>query len=57
MPSVSPSQRIAEISSALKILRTQSLSHLDKAAEISAKALDELLASLKRLTTLGSEGA
>jgi hypothetical protein len=56
MPIANPSQRIAEISKELEILRKQSLNHPDKAVEISAKALDELLVSLEGLTTLAGGG-
>lgn len=41
MPNSNPSKRAAEISEALEILRTQSLSHPDEAG-ITANASDEL---------------
>lgn len=55
MPSDNPSQKNAEISEHIKILRTQSLSHPDK-AEISANAFDELQVTLKWLTTSAGRG-
>ncbi len=56
MPSDNLSQRISEISKHIEILRTQSLSRPDKAADISAKVLDDLLVSLKGITTLVGGG-
>ncbi len=52
MPSASLPQRIAEISKALEILRTQSLSHPDKAAEMLQDGLMQLQIGLKELIAL-----
>ncbi len=54
MPSVSPSQKIAEISEALEILRTQSLVHPDKAAEVLQDSIGQLQVSLKELAALST---
>jgi hypothetical protein len=56
MPSDNPSQRAAEISKALEIFCAQSLSHLDKAAEILSNAIGPRQVSLKELTTLAGGG-
>jgi hypothetical protein len=56
MPSTSPSQRIAEISEALEVLRTQSLNHLDKAAEILSNAIGLRRVSSEWLTALAGRG-
>jgi PAS domain S-box-containing protein len=56
MPSASPPQRIAEISEALEILRTQSLSHPEKAAELLQDGLSQLQVILKGLTISAGGG-
>jgi hypothetical protein len=52
MPSVSPSQRIAEISKGLEDLRTQSLNDLDRGAKMLQDGLEQLQISLKELNAL-----
>jgi len=52
MPSASPSQRIAEISKELEILRAQSLDHPEKTAELLQDSLEKIQIRLKELTTL-----
>ncbi len=56
MPSDNPSQRIAGISKRIEILRTESLSHSDKAAEILLDCPGQLQVSLIWLTTLAGGG-
>jgi hypothetical protein len=56
MPNASPSQKLDEISKELEILRTQSLSHPDKAAELLQDGLGQLQVSLKELTMLAGGG-
>jgi hypothetical protein len=55
MPTDNPTQRIADISEALKVFFAQSLSHLNK-AEISANAFDKLQITIKWLTTSAGGG-
>jgi hypothetical protein len=57
MPSASPSQIIAEISKELEILRTQSLSYPDRAAEILQDGLIQIQVSLEEITALAGGGA
>jgi hypothetical protein len=57
MPSASPSQIIAEISKELEILRTQSLSYPDKAAEMLQNGLVQIQVNLEELTVLAGGGA
>ncbi len=56
MPSANPSQIVAEIFKALEILRTQSLSHPDKAAEMLQDGLGQIQVSLKELTISAGGG-
>jgi hypothetical protein len=56
MPSASPSQIIAEISKELEILRTQSLSYPDKAAEMLQNGLVQIQVNLEELTVLAGGG-
>lgn len=55
MPNGNPSQRNADLSKVSEILRVMSLSHSNK-AEISVKAFDELLITLRRPTALAGGG-
>lgn len=56
MPNASPSQRLDEISRELEALRTQSLSHPEKAAKMIQDGLEQLQVSLKELTISVGEG-
>ncbi len=57
MPIANLSQRLDEISKELEILRTQSLSHPEKAAEMIQDGLEKIQVSLKELTALAGGGA
>lgn len=57
MPSANPSKRITEISEELEILRSQSLTHPEKAAEMLQDCLGQLQVSLRELTILAGGGA
>lgn len=50
MPDARPSQKLDEISKELETLRTQSLSHPEKAAEMLQDGLGQIQVSLKELT-------
>jgi hypothetical protein len=56
MPSVNPSQQIIEISEALEVLRTESLSHPAKAAKILSNAIGKIKVGLEALTMLAGGG-
>lgn len=55
MPNGNPSQRNADLSKVSEILCVMSLSHSNK-AEISVKAFDKLMITLRWITTLAGGG-
>jgi|WetSurMetagenome_2_1015567.scaffolds.fasta_scaffold29954_3 hypothetical protein len=56
MPNNNPSQRAAEISEELEILRAHSVNYSDKAAKILLDAIGQLKVGLDALTMLAGGG-